>query len=180
MPVCLLVRPSVCTSVCLSVSLPLSVLFSLTPRIETECSLLLLLLLLLQRSTAVQVRSSVQLVPQNQPSGRSLLPSPTAWSSDQHPAAMLAYVSWHILGRTEGRGLGFGQLDRTQKGKCLKCQSSSDGHSDHNALCVGGRQWSAGPASASILGQGVPDIHRCISFSLHCTESGEVSWPLCR
>ena len=93
-----------------------------------------LLLLLLQRSTAVQVRSSVRLMPQNQPSGRGLLPSPTAWSPDQHPAAMLADVSRHILGRTEGRGLGFGQLVRTHKGKCLKCQSSSDGHSDHNAL----------------------------------------------
>ena len=37
-------------------------------------------LLLLQRSTAVQVRSSVRLMPQNQPSCRGLLPSPTAWS----------------------------------------------------------------------------------------------------
>ena len=99
----------------------------------------ILLLLLLQRSTAVQVRSSVRLMPQNQRSGRGLLPSPTAWSSDQHPAAMLADVSRHVLGRTEGCGLGFGQLVRTHKGKCLKCQSSSDGHSDHNALCAGGR-----------------------------------------
>ena len=98
-----------------------------------------LLLLLLQRSTAVQVRSSVRLMPQNQPSGRGLLPSPTAWSSDQHPVAMLADVSRHTLGRTEGRGLGFGQLVRTHTGKCLKCQSCSDGHSDHNALCAGGR-----------------------------------------
>ena len=95
--------------------------------------------LLLQRPTAVQVRSSVRLMPQNQPSGGGLLPSPTAWSPDQHPAAMLADVSRHILGRTDGRGLGFGQLVRTHKGKCLKCQSSSDGHSDHNALCAGGR-----------------------------------------
>ena len=95
--------------------------------------------LLLQRSTAVQVRSSVRLMPQNQPSGRGLLPSPTAWLSDQHPVAMLADVSWHTLGRTEGHGLGFGQLVRTHTGKCLKCQSSSDGHSDHNALCAGGR-----------------------------------------
>ena len=77
--------------------------------------------LLLQRSTAVQVRSSVWLMPQNQPSGRGLLPSPIAWSTDQHLAAMLADVSWHIFGRTEGRGLGFGQLVRTHKGKCLKC-----------------------------------------------------------
>ena len=97
------------------------------------------LLVLLQRSTAVQVRSSVRLMPQKQPSGRGLLPSPTAWSSDQHPVAMLADVSWHALGRTEGCGLGFGQLVRTHTGKCLKCQSSSDGHSDHNALCAGGR-----------------------------------------
>ena len=101
--------------------------------------LLLLLLLHLQRSTAVQVRSSVRLMPQNQPSGRGLLPSPTAWSSDQHPVAMLADVSRHTLGRTEGRCLGFGQLVRTRTGKCLKCQSSADGHSDHNALCAGGR-----------------------------------------
>ena len=84
-------------------------------------------LLLLQRSTAVQVISSVRLMPQNQPSGRSLLPCPTAWSPDQHHAAMLADVSWHILGRTEGRGLGCGQPVRTHTGKCLKCQSSSDG-----------------------------------------------------
>ena len=42
---------------------------------------------------------------------------------------MLADVSRHILGRTEGRGLGFGQLVRTHTGKCLECQSSSDGHS---------------------------------------------------
>ena len=101
--------------------------------------LLLLLLLLLQRSTAVQVRSSVRLMPQIQPSGRGLLPSPTAWSPDQHPAAMLADVSRYILGRTEGRGLGFGQLVRTHKGKCPKCQSSSDRHSDRSVLCAGGR-----------------------------------------
>ena len=85
----------------------------------------------------MQVRSSVRLMPQNQPSGRGLLLSPTAWSSDQHPVAMLADVSRHTLGRTEGRGLGFGQLVHTRTGKCLKCQSSSDGHSDHNALCAG-------------------------------------------
>ena len=64
-----------------------------------------------------------------------LLPSPTAWSPDQHPAAMLADDSRHILGRTEGRGLGFGQLVRTHTGKCLKCQSSSDKQSDH-MLCA--------------------------------------------
>ena len=138
----------------------------------------LLLLLLLQRPSAVQVRSSVRLMPQNQSSGRGLPPNPTAWSTDQHPAAMFTDVSRHILGRTEGRGLGFGQLVRTHTGKCLKCQSSSDGHSDHNALCAGGRWWSAGPAPVSKLGQGVPDIHRCISSSLHCTESGEESWSL--
>ena len=102
---------------------------------------------LLQRSTAKQVRSSVRLmpqnqpsvkvffysdrqpsrsdlvwlIPQNQPSGRGLLPSPTAWSPDQHHAAMLADVSRLILGRTEGRGLGFGQLVHTHSGKYLKC-----------------------------------------------------------
>ena len=68
------------------------------------------LFLLLQRSTAVQVTSSVRLMPQVQPSGGGLPPSPTAWSPDQHHAAMLADVSRHILGRTEGRGQGFGQL----------------------------------------------------------------------
>ena len=123
----------------------------------------------------MQVRSSVRLMPQNQPSGRGHLPSPTAWSSDQHHAAMSADVSRHILGRTEGRGLGFGQLVRTHTGKCLKSQSSSDGLSNHSTLCAGGRYWSAGPAPVSKLGQGVPDIHCCISSSLHCTESGEVS-----
>ena len=66
-------------------------------------------------------------MPQNQPSGRGLLSSPTAWLPDQHHAAMLADVSRHILGRTEGRGLGSGQLVRTHTGKCLKRQSSSDG-----------------------------------------------------
>ena len=74
----------------------------------------------------------------NQPSGRGLL-SPTAWSPDQHHAAMLADVSRHTLGRTEGRGLEFGQLVRTYTGKSLKYQSSSDVHSDHSALCAGGR-----------------------------------------
>ena len=53
----------------------------------------------------------------------------------RHHAAMLADTSRHILGRTEGRGLAFGQLVRTHKGKCPKSRSSSDGHSDHNALC---------------------------------------------
>ena len=101
------------------------------------CLNIFLLLLLLQRSTAVQVGSSVWLMPQNQLSGRGLLPSPTAWSPDQHHMAMLADVSRYILGRTEGRGLGFGQLVHTRTGKCLKCQSSSDGLSDHNALCAG-------------------------------------------
>ena len=96
-------------------------------------------ILLLLRSTAVQVMSSVRLMPQNQPSGRGLLPSPTAWPPDQHLAATLADVSRYILGRTEGRGLGFGQLARTHTGKCLKCQSSSDGHSDDNALWASGR-----------------------------------------
>ena len=102
-------------------------------------------LLRLQRSTAVQVRSTVRLMPQNQPSGRGLLPSPAARSQDQHHAAMLADVSRHILGRTEGRGLGFGQLVRSHTRKCLKCQSSSDGHSDHSALCAGGRCGLLGP-----------------------------------
>ena len=48
---------------------------------------------------------------------------------------MLVDISRHSLGRTEGRGLGFGQLVRTHTGKCLKCQSSSDGHSD-TVYCV--------------------------------------------
>ena len=100
---------------------------------------LFLLLLLLQRSTAVQVRSSVRLMPQIQPFGRGLLPNPTAWSPDQHFVAMSADISRYIFGWTERHGLGFGQLVRTHTGKCLKCQSSSDGHSDHSALCAGGR-----------------------------------------
>ena len=69
--------------------------------------------LLLQRLTAVQVRPSGRLMPQNQLSGRGLPPSPTAWLPDQHPAAILADISWYILGRAEGRGLKFGQLVRT-------------------------------------------------------------------
>ena len=73
-------------------------LISMTPAFKRDALpldhlLLLLLLLLLQRSTAVQVRSSVRLMPQNQPSGRGLLPSPTAWTPDQHPVAMLADVT---------------------------------------------------------------------------------------
>ena len=51
----------------------------------------------------------------NQPSGRGLLLSPTACSPDQQRAAMLADVSRHILGRTEG----LGQLVRTHTGKCF-------------------------------------------------------------
>ena len=53
----------------------------------------------------MQVRPSVQLMPQIQPSGRGLLPSPTAWSPDQHLVAMLADVSRYILGRIEGCGI---------------------------------------------------------------------------
>ena len=75
----------------------------------------------------------------NQLSSRGLLLSPTAWSPHQHLLAMIADVSRYTLGRNEGRGLGFGQLVRTHTGKCLKCQSSSEGHSDHSALCVGGK-----------------------------------------
>ena len=93
------------------------------------------LLLLLHRMTAVHVRSSVRLMPQNQSSGRGLLPNPTAWSPHQHHAAILADVSRRIL----GRGLGLGQFVRTHTEKCLKCQSSSDGYSDHSAPCAGGR-----------------------------------------
>ena len=37
---------------------------------------------------------------QMQSSGRGLLPSPTAWSAGQHPAAMLADVTRYKLGRT--------------------------------------------------------------------------------
>ena len=88
-------------------------------------------------------------MPQIQPSGRGLLPSPSVWSPDQQPAAMLADVSRYVLGRTEGRGLGFGQLVRTHTGKCLKCQPSSDGLSNHSALCASGRERSAGPAPVS-------------------------------
>ena len=55
------------------------------------------------------------LIPRSQPSGRGLLPSPTAWSPDQHIAAVLADVSRHILGRIEGHGLGFGQLVCTHR-----------------------------------------------------------------
>ena len=124
-------------------------------------------LLLLQRSTAMQVRSSVRLMPQNQLSGRGLLLSLTAWSPDQHHVAMLADVSQHILGRTEGHGWRFGQLVHTYTGKCLKCQSSSDGHSDHSALWADRRLWSAGPTPVSKLGQGVPGIHCFLSSSLH-------------
>ena len=74
-------------------------------------------------------------MPQTHPSGKGLLPSPTGWSSDQHHSAMLTDVSRFIMGRTEGCRLEVGQLVRTHTGKCLKCQSSSDGHSDHSALC---------------------------------------------
>ena len=98
-----------------------------------------ILLLLLQRSTAVQVRSSARLMPQNQQSGRGLLPSPTAWLPDQYYMAILADVSRHISGRTEGQGLGFGQLVCICTWKSLKCQCPSDGLSDYSALCAGGR-----------------------------------------
>ena len=64
-------------------------------------------------SCAVQIFSLV--VPQNQLSGPLL--SPTGWPPNQHHAAMLADISWLILGRTEGRGLGFGQLVHTHTGK---------------------------------------------------------------
>ena len=114
----------------------------------------------------MQVRSSVRLMPQNQPSGRGLLPSPKAWFQ-----ITTLRLCQYILNRTEGRGLGFGQLVRTHTGKCLKCQSSSDGHSDHSALCAGGTYRSPGPAPVSNLGQGVPGIHRFLSSSLHSVSS---------
>ena len=53
---------------------------------------------------------------------------------------MLVDVTQYILGRTEGRGLGFGRHVNTHTGKCLKCQSSSDWYSDHSALCTGRRK----------------------------------------
>ena len=60
----------------------------LTMTVTLTMTYLLLLLRLLQRSIAVQVRSSVWLMPENQPSGRGLLSNPTAWSPYQHHAAM--------------------------------------------------------------------------------------------
>ena len=63
----------------------------------------------------MQVTSPVRLMPQNQPSGRGLLPSPTAWSPDQHHAAMLADVSRPIL----GRAWGFRQLPVLTQGDRL-------------------------------------------------------------
>ena len=59
------------------------------------------------------------------------------WSPDQHYVTMLDDVYQHILGRTEGRGIGFWSACPQSHRKCLKCQSSSDGHSDHSALCAG-------------------------------------------
>ena len=76
---------------------------------------LFLLLLLLQRSTAVQVRSSVRLMPQIQPFRRGLLPNPTTWSPDQHFVTMSADISRYIFGWTERHGLGFGQLVHTHR-----------------------------------------------------------------
>ena len=73
--------------VCLYISLYFCLCLSLS------LCLYLLLLLLLRRSTAVQVRSSVRLMSQYQPSGRGPLPSPTDWSPDQLHAAMFAEVS---------------------------------------------------------------------------------------
>ena len=49
--------------------------------------------LLLQLSTALQVRSSVCLMPQNQLSSRGLLPGPTAWSAKSAPCG---HVSWRL------------------------------------------------------------------------------------
>ena len=49
---------------------------------------------------------------------------------DQLHAAKFAYVSRHILGRTEGHGVGFGQLVRNHTGWSLKWQFFSDAHSD--------------------------------------------------
>ena len=93
-------------------------------------------LLLVQRSTAMQLRLSVQLMPQNQPSSKGAHLSPSASLPYQHHVAMLADISLHILSSTEGYGLGFGQLVHIHTGKSLKCQSTSDGRSDHSALCV--------------------------------------------
>ena len=60
-------------------------------------------------SRAGQIFSPVDAT--NQPSGRGLLPSPTAWSPDQHLVAMLADISRFILGFSYvGLQLCFGSL----------------------------------------------------------------------
>ena len=51
------------------------------------------------------------------------LRGPTAWSPDQQRAAMFAPVSRRSSCRTEGRGLGFGQVVRTQTEGSLKDRS---------------------------------------------------------
>ena len=92
---------------------------------------------------------------------------------------LAAEVLRHILGRTEGRGLGFGQLVRTHTGKCLKCQSSSDGHSDHNALCASGRQRSAGPAPVGSIWVKVCMVSTVVFLPVPIEQGVEKCLPLC-
>ena len=87
---------------------------------------------------------------------------------------MLTDVSRHIWGRTKGRGLRFGQLVHTHTGKCLKCQSSSDGHSDHSALCAGGYSGLLGPLQSPNSVK-VYLLSTFFSSCLHWTRSGEMS-----
>ena len=71
-------------------------------------------ILLLQRSTAMQVRSAVQLMPQNQPSGKGLLPSPHSLVARSAPCG---HVSWHLSAY-------FGQDWRTWSGVWSACPHS--------------------------------------------------------
>ena len=58
-------------------------------------------------------------------------------------SATCGHVSWHLsvyIGQDWRMWSGvWSARPHTHTGKCLKCQSSSDGHSNHSALCAGRR-----------------------------------------
>ena len=52
---------------------------------------------------------------------------------------MLDDIFRHILGRTEGHDLGFGQRVRTYTGKCLKCRFPQNRNNfSHDITFLGG------------------------------------------
>ena len=85
---------------------------------------------------------------------------------------MFADISWHILGRTEGHGQGFGQHVSNLSGKSQMAIQTT-------VPCVqADSKWSVGPTLVSESSQGVPGNYCCLSSTLLWIVLGLLSWPL--